>query len=80
MGQEETHTIDAGVIALYLIRKGSELLGLNVRVELDVQRALPVSIAPSLAWRTILLACWGAEQRPEFGLALTGECDRRTVR
>jgi hypothetical protein len=49
------------------------LLGLDVRVELDIQGALPVAITPSLAWRAILLACGSAEQCSELILALAGE-------
>jgi hypothetical protein len=80
LGQAETLSFICVVIALYLVRKSSELLRLDVRKELDVQRALPVSIAPAFSWRAILLACWCPEQRPEFILALAGECDRGAVR
>jgi hypothetical protein len=77
LGQAETLSFICVVIALYLVRKSSELLGLNVRVELDVQCALPISIAPSFTWWPFLLACWRAEQSPDFVLAFAGECDRR---
>jgi len=73
LGQAETLSFICVVIALYLVRKSSELLGLDVRVELDIQGALPVAVAPSFAWRTILLACGSAEQYPELALALAGE-------
>jgi hypothetical protein len=78
LGQAETLSFIGVVIALYLVRKSSELFGLDVGIKLDVQRALPVSIAPPFTWWTILLACWRAEQSPEFVLTLAGECDRRT--
>jgi len=73
LGQAETLSFIGVVIALYLVRKSSELLCLNVRVELDVQSALPVAIAPSLAGGTILLACRSAEQGSKLVLALAGE-------
>jgi len=56
LGQAETLSFIGVVIALYLVRKSSELLGLDVWIELDVHRALPVPITPSFAWRTFLLA------------------------
>jgi len=80
LGQAETLSFICVVIALYLVRKSSELLGLDVRIELDVQRALPVSIPPSFAWRTILLTCGRPEQISELVLALAGERNCRTVR
>src|SRR5215510_12978829 len=76
LGQAETLSFVCVVIAVYLVRKSSELLGLDIRVELGIQRALPVAITPRLGWRAILLACWGAEQGPELVLALAGERDR----
>ena len=80
LGQAETLSFIGVVIAPYLVRKSSELFGLDVWIELDVQRALPVPITPSFAWRTILLACGSAEQDSELILALSGERNRRTVR
>jgi hypothetical protein len=79
LGQAETLSFIGIVIALYLVRKCSELLGLDVWIELNVQRALPVPITPLFAWRTILLACGSAEQCPELILALSGERNRRAV-
>jgi hypothetical protein len=80
LGQAETLSFICVVIALYLVRKSSELLCLDVRVELDVQCALPIAIAPPFTWRAILLACWRAEHIPELGLALAGQRDRGAVR
>src|SRR5258708_16901255 len=80
LGQAESLSFICVVIALYLVRKSSELLGLDVRIELDIQRALPVPITPSFAWRTILLAGGSPEQGSELILTLSGERDRRTVR
>jgi hypothetical protein len=73
LGQAETLSFIGVVIALYLVRKSSELLCLDVRIELDVHGALPVAITPSLAWWTILLACRSAEQGSKLVLALAGE-------
>jgi hypothetical protein len=80
LGQAETLSFICVVIALYRVRKGSELLRLDVRKELDVQAALPVSIEPPLAWWLIQLFGWGAEQSPDLVLALSGELYRRLVR
>jgi len=73
LGQTETSCfIGIGiVIALYRVRKGSELLRLDVRKELDVQGALPVSIAPPLAWWLIQLFGGRAKQSPDLVLALS---------
>jgi hypothetical protein len=80
LGQAETLSFICVVIALYLVRKSSELLGLDVRIELDVQRALPVPIPPSFAWRTILLTGGRSEQISELVLAFAGERNCSTVR
>jgi hypothetical protein len=49
LGQTDTLSFIGVVIALHLVRKSSKLFCLDVRVELDIQGALPVSIAPP-AW------------------------------
>jgi hypothetical protein len=49
LGRADTLSFIGVVIAPYLVRKSSELFGLDVRVELDVQGALSVSIAPPFA-------------------------------
>ena len=46
LGRADTLSFVAVVIALYLVRKSTELFCLNVRVELDNQGALTVSIVP----------------------------------
>ena len=46
LGRADTLSFVGVVIALYLVRKSTELFCFNVRVELDVQGALSVSIAP----------------------------------
>ncbi len=46
LGHADTLSFIGVVIALYLVRKSSELFCLDIRVELDVQGALSVSIAP----------------------------------
>ncbi|MPZ36365.1 MAG: hypothetical protein GEV13_36370 [Rhodospirillales bacterium] len=46
LGRADTLSFVGVVIALYLVRKSSELFCMNVRVELDNQGALSVSIAP----------------------------------
>ena len=73
LGQAETSSFIGVVIALHLVRKCSELLGLDVRIELDVQRASAVAVAPALARRLVFLAVGRAEQSPKLALALAGE-------
>ena len=73
LGQAKTLSFIGIVIALYLVGKGSELLRLDVRKELDVQGALPISIDPSLARWLIQLFGGGPEQSPDLLLALAGE-------
>jgi hypothetical protein len=73
LGQAETLSFIGVVIAPYLVRKSSELLGMDVRVKLDIQRALPVSVPPAFTRRPILLVGGRAEQSPELVLALSGE-------
>jgi hypothetical protein len=70
LGQADTLSFISVVIALYIVRKSSELFCLNVRVEVEIQSALPVSIAPSFTWRAILLAGWCAEHGTQLCLAL----------
>ena len=73
LGQAKTLSFIGIVIALYLVGKGSELLRLDVRKELNVQGALPISIDPSLARWLIQLFGGGPEQSPDLLLALSGE-------
>jgi hypothetical protein len=73
LGQAGTLSFICVVIALYLVRKSSELFCLDVRVELDVQGALPVSIAPPFTWGAILLAGWRAKHGAQLRLALAGK-------
>jgi hypothetical protein len=70
LGQTDTLSFVGVVIALYFIRKNTELFCLNVRVELDIQGALPVSIAPKFTGGAILLAGWRAEHATQLSLAL----------
>jgi len=70
LGRAHTLPLVGAVIALYLVGKNSELLCLNVRVELDNQGALPVSIAPPFTGGPILLAGWRAEHGAQLCLAL----------
>ena len=70
LGHADTLSFVGVVIALYLVRKSSELFCLDVRIELDVQGALPVSIAPSFTGGAILLAGWCAEHGTQLRLAL----------
>src|SRR5215470_13273153 len=79
LGQAKTFSCIGIVIALYLVRKGSELLRLDVRKELDVQGALPISIDPPLAGWLIELFGGGPEQSPDLLLAPSGEPYRRRV-
>jgi hypothetical protein len=72
LGQATTFSFVGVVIALYLVRKSSELFGLDIRIELDVDGALPFPIAPGLAWSALLHARWWAEQGAYFALALAG--------
>ncbi len=60
LGHAETSSFICAVIALHLVRNSCKLLGLDIRIELDVHRALTVPIPPLLAWRVFLLACWSA--------------------
>jgi hypothetical protein len=69
----ETPSFIGVVLAPYLVRKSSELLRLDVRVELNVQRASLGSVTPSFAWRLILFSGGRSEQSPEFALALSDE-------
>ena len=80
LGQAEASCFIGVVIALYRVRKGCELLCLDVRKELDIQGALPVSIKPPLAWWQIHLFAGRAKQSAEFALALSGELNLRLVR
>jgi len=73
LGQADTLSFIGVVIALYLVRKSSELFGLDVRIELDVQGALPVSIAPPFTGGAVLLAGWRAEHGAQLRLALAGK-------
>jgi hypothetical protein len=61
LGRADTLSFVCVVIALYLVPKSSELFCVNVRVELDNQGALSVSIAPKSTGGTVLLAGWRAE-------------------
>jgi hypothetical protein len=70
LGQADTLSFVGVVIALYIVRKNTELSCLNVRVELDIQGALPVSIAPPLTGGAILLASWRTEHGAKLRLAL----------
>ena len=69
LGRADTLSFIGVVIALHLVRKSSVLFCLNVGVELDVQGALSISIAPPFTGRTILLAGWRAEHGTELRLA-----------
>src|SRR5437899_5195257 len=80
LGQATTFSFIGVVIALYLVRKSSELPRLHIRVELDVDGALPFSVMPGLSWCAFLHARWWAEQGSEFALALADEIDRRSRR
>src|SRR6266851_2550244 len=80
LGQATTFSFIGVVIALYLVRKSSELSRLHIRIELDVDCALPVSITPGLPRRAFLHACWWAEQGTQFALALADEVYRRARR
>jgi hypothetical protein len=70
LGQADTLSFVGVVIALHVVRKSSVLFCLNVRVELDNQGALPVSIAPPFTGGPILLAGWCAEHGAQLCLAL----------
>src|SRR5215813_10344975 len=73
LGQATTFSFIGVVIALYLVRKSSELPRLDIRIELDVDGALPFSVMPGFPWCTLLHACWWAEQGSEFALALAND-------
>jgi hypothetical protein len=62
LGRANTLPSVGAVIALYLVGKNSELLCLNVRVELDIQGALSVSVEPQFTGGPFFLACWRAER------------------
>jgi hypothetical protein len=66
LGQADTPSFLGVVIALYLVRKSTVLLCLNVRVELDNEDASPVSIAPPFTGGPILLT----GRRPKHGAQL----------
>jgi len=61
LGRAHTLPFVGAVIALYLVGKNSELLCLNVRVELDIQGALSVSVEPQFTGGPFFLAGWRAE-------------------
>ena len=73
LGQAAAPSFIGVVIALHLVRKGSELPRLDVRIELDVDAALPLAVVPGLAWRALLHAGWRAEQGAQVALALADE-------
>jgi hypothetical protein len=60
LGETDTLSLVGVVIALYVVPKSSELLCVNVRVKLDNQGALSVSIAPKFTGGTVLHAGWRA--------------------
>src|SRR5215475_2166851 len=73
LGQATTFSFVGVVIALYLVRKSSELSRLDIRIELDVHCALPLSIVPGFSWSALLYACWWAKQGSQLALALADE-------
>src|SRR5258708_27695706 len=73
LGQAPSFSFICVVIALYLVRKSSELARLHIRIELDVDGALPFSITPGFSWCAILHGCWWAEQGTKVALALADE-------
>jgi hypothetical protein len=73
LGQADTLSFIGVVIALHLVRKSTVLFCLNVRVELDNQGALSVSIAPPFTGGAILLAGWRAEHGTQLRLALANK-------
>src|SRR6266404_2141333 len=75
LSQTETLSFSGVVIALNLVCKGSILARLDIGIELDVQRASPVSVSPSLAWSVFLFACWWAKQRTHITFAPADELD-----
>jgi hypothetical protein len=70
LGQTDTISFICVVIALYLVRKCTELFCLNVWEELNNQGALSVSIAPKFTGGPVLLAGWRAEHGTQLRLAL----------
>src|SRR5258708_37226724 len=80
LGQATTFSFIGVVIALYLVRKSSELSRLHIRIELDVDRALPLSVMPGFPRRAFLHARWWAEQGAHFALALADQVDGRARR
>ena len=70
LGPTDTLSLVGVVITFYLVPKSTELFCVNVRVELDNQGALSVSIAPKPAGRAVLLAGWCAEHGTQLCLAL----------
>jgi hypothetical protein len=70
LGQTDTISFICVVIALYLVRKSTELFCLNVWEELNNQGALSVSIAPKFTGGPVLLAGWRAEHGTQLRLAL----------
>src|SRR5437879_8594772 len=80
LGQATTFSFIGVVIALYLVRKSSELSRLHIRIELDVDGALPFPVTPGFSWGTLLHACWWAEQGAQLALALANEIYRRSRR
>jgi hypothetical protein len=73
LGQTDTLSFIGVVIAPYLVRKSSERFCLDVRIELDLQGALPVSIAPPFTGGAVLLAGRRAEHGTQLRLALAGK-------
>jgi hypothetical protein len=70
LGQADTLSFIGVVIALHLVRKSSVLFCPDVGIELDVQGALPVSIAPPFTGGPILLAGWRPKHGAQLCLAL----------
>jgi len=73
LGRADTLSFIGVVIALYFVRNSTELFCLNVRVELDNQGALSISIAPPFTGRAVLFAGWRAEHGTQLHLALADE-------
>jgi hypothetical protein len=70
LGRPDALPFVSVVIALYLVPKSTELFCVNVWVELDIQGALPVSIAPKFTGRAVLFAGWRTEHGAKLRLAL----------
>jgi hypothetical protein len=73
MGKAAAFSFIGAVIALYLVRKSSELAGLHIRIEMDIECALTVPVVPGLARCALFLAARRPKQGTNLAFAFADE-------